>query len=155
MKADSRTSSQDRRKFFRKLFPYAPGVIAQADGQKQSASNHSDNLRLTQKPGCVACGACVRGCENRALTFEDQDNLRSKFWDPELCKQCGKCVSRCPDHLLKFEQEPQAEAQKLTKTVLLQFKFRRCLGCGSIIAESEPAFCITCQRRGIAGDNFQ
>ena len=43
---------------------------------------------------CHGCGACIDGCEARALGWARND--RAALIHPERCVYCGSCETRCP-----------------------------------------------------------
>ena len=52
---------------------------------------------------CVLCGACVSGCECRAVTEgETQCHI-----DPDICIECGTCESNCPSQAIRFVVDTQ------------------------------------------------
>ena len=48
---------------------------------------------LGKKPvaGCIACGMCVKACENDAIKLENNVAII----DPNKCTNCGKCKDAC------------------------------------------------------------
>jgi ferredoxin len=49
-------------------------------------------VRKVCQVGCIACRACEKVCEPKAITTED--NLARI--DPEKCTNCGACIPKCP-----------------------------------------------------------
>jgi ferredoxin len=55
---------------------------------------------------CVVCGACVSGCEVKAISEgEAQCHI-----DPEVCIECGTCEANCPCQAISFVEEPSGTA---------------------------------------------
>lgn len=61
------------------------------------------NCRNTQKGAvsrkncsvsCIACGKCVKVCDDVVKAITMDNNLA--YIDPDICISCGKCVSVCP-----------------------------------------------------------
>lgn len=53
------------------------------------------NIQLSYNPGkCVGCGACVRVCEQKAISMDQKNHISVQ--DFSRCADCMKCVSVCP-----------------------------------------------------------
>jgi uncharacterized Fe-S center protein len=50
---------------------------------------------------CDQCGACVAGCESRAIK-EEPDRNRI---DVIICIECGICADNCPYEAIVFDEE--------------------------------------------------
>ena len=75
------------------LFPDVRRVVV-------ACSNHEKGAAVRQKcsGGCIACGLCVRNCEQGAISLVN--NLASIDYDK--CVSCGVCESKCPVHAIKL-----------------------------------------------------
>ncbi len=52
---------------------------------------------------CIACGACVSGCENDAITEgETQSHI-----NVQLCIECSTCEQNCPVQAIVFMEEAE------------------------------------------------
>jgi len=52
---------------------------------------------LVEQAACVKCGACVRRCPAKAMTFADA----ALTIDYDKCLACGVCIRLCPKQALK------------------------------------------------------
>ena len=128
---ESHDPARDRRQFFNRFRPTA-----------------FQRRRIEQKPGCLGCGACVRGCESGALSCDFTRTEMIKSWDGERCQRCGKCIQRCPSSLLNFVTVELGMASA-GKCELLRLGVVFCPGCGIVIRKEDGPVCITCRRRGM------
>ena len=55
---------------------------------------------------CVLCGACVSGCEVKAIS---EGETRCQI-DPDICIECGICEANCPSQAIGFVEEASAAA---------------------------------------------
>ncbi|MEE1053488.1 MAG: 4Fe-4S binding protein, partial [Acutalibacteraceae bacterium] len=56
-------------------------------------SNHQKGANVVKvcKTSCIACGMCVKACENEAITLENNVAVIN----PDKCINCGKCKTVC------------------------------------------------------------
>ena len=54
---------------------------------------------------CIACGACVQGCRQRAAVYHFYEDInRWRSWtDPDRCMGVGHCVIKCPTGARTFK----------------------------------------------------
>ena len=66
-------------------------------------ANHEKGVdtRKQCKAGCIACGRCVRECEQKAITL----HYNVARIDYTLCNGCGKCVQNCPVKCIEFMKD--------------------------------------------------
>jgi ferredoxin len=55
---------------------------------------------------CILCGACVSGCEVKAIS---EGETRCEI-DPAVCIECGICEANCPCQAISFEEESAGAA---------------------------------------------
>jgi uncharacterized Fe-S center protein len=53
---------------------------------------HSASQPVIKEENCVACGACIKNCAQRAITLNE--NKKAQI-DYDLCVGCGQCVAVC------------------------------------------------------------
>ncbi|MBC2580874.1 DUF362 domain-containing protein [Clostridium sp. DJ247] len=53
---------------------------------------HSASQPEIKKENCVACGQCIKGCSQEAISFDDN---KKAHIDYEKCVGCGQCVAIC------------------------------------------------------------
>lgn len=64
--------------------------------------------RAVCRVGCIGCGICVKQCENKAITLE---NNRATI-DPEKCTGCGACAEKCPRHIIEVFKAPEIQVAR-------------------------------------------
>jgi ferredoxin len=71
---------------------------------------------------CIACGACVSGCESNAITEGDTQS----YIDVNICIECGTCQMNCPSDAIEFIEDAvetvQPAAAKKPNLFLLEKK---------------------------------
>jgi ferredoxin len=60
---------------------------------------------------CIACGACVAGCETGAISEGDTQS----HIDITICIECGTCQSNCPSEAIIFVDEIETTAQPVSQ----------------------------------------
>jgi len=66
-----------------------------------SSHDRAPEVRRVCKVGCIACRACEKVCEPKAIIVED--NLARI--DPEKCTNCGVCIPKCPRKTIRNMDE--------------------------------------------------
>lgn len=63
----------------------------------------ADKKRFLQvEDWCVACGACVENCPQKALALQEVDGQLRAAVDHSRCILCGYCGAYCPEFCLKI-----------------------------------------------------
>ena len=52
---------------------------------------------------CDGCLACVENCPAAALSFNDQENMRTLRHNMTKCARCGQCWRVCPQKAIEFQ----------------------------------------------------
>ena len=102
---------------------------------------------------CIGCLACVRVCRTGALSYSDENGVRTIAFEPRLCDGDLLCVEACPVNAVKVA--PNHESGESSAT----FELARCENCGRLtdftVKEVEWArkmghftvfLCSTCRR---------
>jgi ferredoxin len=55
---------------------------------------------------CILCGACVSGCEVKAIS---EGETRCQI-DPDICIECSVCEANCPSQAIGFVEETAGAA---------------------------------------------
>jgi ferredoxin len=121
---------------------------------------------------CTLCGACIRICPSRALTYPGALN-RLAFTE-SLCVQCGLCVQVCPEKAMGLTPRLLVStAARNSPRVVAEATMFACTDCGKPFATQamiersrammaeHPAFqgrrgslmelCVDCRQRAMAG----
>jgi pyruvate formate lyase activating enzyme len=85
---------------------------------------------------CINCGSCVRVCPTGAL---QNDDLKGKKYDREICQFCWKCAEACPGEALKVQGKRYTVEEVLTE-VLRDLPFYKQSGGGVTLSGGEPTF---------------
>lgn len=62
-----------------------------------SSKDKGKAVKEACKVGCLGCSACVKQCENEAVTM----NGTIAVINPEKCTGCGKCAAKCPAKIIR------------------------------------------------------
>lgn len=80
-----------------------------------SSQDRGKTVSRACEVGCIACKACVKACEQGAITMDD----KLAVIDLEKCTDCGDCVEKCPPRTIyqraKIPSEKDAEAAAAEK----------------------------------------
>jgi pyruvate formate lyase activating enzyme len=85
---------------------------------------------------CINCRSCILVCPTGAL---QNDDLKGKKYDREICQFCWKCAEACPGEALKVQGKRYTVEEVLTE-VLRDLPFYKQSGGGVTLSGGEPTF---------------
>ena len=109
--------------------------------------HNPENLRAApqlrmQQERCIACGACISGCHEKAIALEPSaaaaatrgSNLIINY---ELCSLCGKCAADCPALAIELLGRDMTVPEVMTE-IQKDAMFYESSGGGVTISGGEP-----------------
>ena len=60
---------------------------------------------MVDETKCIACGACIKVCPVKALSFIETEKGKKASSDPAICIGCGECITVCPVSALEMDWE--------------------------------------------------
>jgi len=85
---------------------------------------------------CIGCNSCVSVCPTGAL---QNNNLKRKKYNKEVCRFCWKCAEACPSEALKVQGKRYRVEEVLTE-VLRDLPFYKQSNGGITLSGGEPTF---------------
>jgi len=114
-------------------------------------AQHSSVAPKVKKARCIACGECVRGCSQSAISVGEVAIIQA-----DQCIGCGECILTCPNRAIQVQwnEGPQAMQEKMAEHALgvLQDKRDKSLFVNFVTQVSPACDCCGYSDAPIVGD---